>query len=35
MARGSTVLLLKPAGGERSAGTDLFRMENDREGYLK
>jgi hypothetical protein len=35
MARGSTVLLLKPAGGERSAGTDLFRMENDHEGYLK
>ncbi len=33
--RGSTVLLLKRIGDERNAVVDLFRMENDHEGYLK
>ena len=35
MVRGSTVLLLKGIGDERKAVVDLFRMENDHEGYLK
>jgi hypothetical protein len=32
---GSTVLLLKRIGNERKTVVDLFRMENDHEGYLK